>query len=73
MYVSVVLVASGGATNVVEELAVLGGKTDLHDARSDDEHLVIPDARVDLERASNALERRYVTTRLRKNKCQSSA
>ena len=49
---------------MVEEFAVFCGEADLHDTGCDDEHFVVPHARVDLERAANALERRHVTARL---------
>lgn len=41
---------------MVEELAVLGGPSDLHHPRRDDGHLVVPDPGVHAERAPHALE-----------------
>lgn len=41
---------------VVEELAVLGGPSDLHHPRRNDGHLVVPNPRVHAERAAHALE-----------------
>jgi hypothetical protein len=37
-----VLVVPDAVAVVVEELAVLGGPTDLHDAASHNQHLVVP-------------------------------
>lgn len=50
---------------MVEELAVLGGPSDLHHPRRDDGHLVVPNPRVHAERASHALERGGVAAGLR--------
>lgn len=49
---------------MVEELAVLGGPSDLHHPRRDDRHLVVPDARIHAERAAHAFKRRGVATGL---------
>lgn len=50
---------------MVEELAVLGGPSDLHHPRRDGRHLVVPDARIHAERAAHALKRRGVAAGLR--------
>lgn len=41
---------------MVQELAVLGGPSDLHDAGRDDGDLVVPDAGMRLKRAAHAFE-----------------
>lgn len=51
---------------MVEELAVLGGPSDLHHPRRDGRHLVVPDARIHAERAAHALKRRGVAAGLRR-------
>lgn len=57
---------------MVEELAVLGGPSDLHHPRRDNGHLVVPNPRVHAERASHALERRGVTSSLRRGSVSDS-
>ena len=49
---------------MVQELAVLGGPSDLHDAGRDDGDLVVPDAGMRLKRAAHAFERGRVATSL---------
>lgn len=49
---------------VVEELAVLGGPSNLHDPRGDDRDLVVPDTRVHAECAADALEGGGITASL---------
>lgn len=49
---------------MVQEMAVLGGPADLHDARRDDDRLVVPAAVVDLESSPDALESVGVAARL---------
>lgn len=53
-----------GRTYVVEKRAVLGRPADLHNARSDDQCLVVPRAAVHLECAANTLEAVRVTASL---------
>lgn len=49
---------------MVEELAVLGGPSDLHHPRRNDRHLVVPNARIHAEGAAHAFKRRGVATGL---------
>lgn len=49
---------------MVEELAVLGGPSDLHHSGRDDRHLIVPDARVHAERTTHALKGGGVASRL---------
>lgn len=48
--------AARGEEYVVEELAVLGGPSDLHHPRCNDGHLVVPNPRVNAEGAAHALK-----------------
>lgn len=41
---------------MVEELAILGGPADLHDTRSDDRDLIVPNTRVHAECTAHTLE-----------------
>lgn len=50
---------------MVEELAVLGGPSDLHHPGRNDRHLVVPNARVNAEGATHAFERRGVASGLK--------
>ena len=49
---------------MIEELAVLGGPSNLHDPSRDDGRLVVPDTLVHLECAPHALEGGRITPRL---------
>ncbi len=60
--------SSRSVTHVVEEFAVLGGPSDLHDAGGDDPDLVEPDPGPHLKSAPDALEGGRVATGLQKQK-----
>lgn len=49
---------------MIEELAVLGGPSNLHHSWRDDRHLVVPHAWIHAEGTANALEGRGVTSSL---------
>lgn len=59
-----VLVVSDAVSFVIQEFAVFGGPSDLHDTRSDNQSFVEPSPVRHLECASDAFERRHVASSL---------
>ena len=55
-------------THIIEEFAVFGRPSDLHNAGCDDHHLIIPDTAVHLECTTHTFKRRSITPGLQKSK-----
>lgn len=55
------MIVTDAVAFVIHEFRLFRCPADLHDAVGDDQHFVVPDASVDVVRASNALERDGVT------------